>query len=280
MGWPRHAEGTGQPAQHTSEGWRRGWTQPWGHWPRDADAAGAYWSQGQRQSADSLQNEGWDRTQSSGPWRCDEDGIEKQVQRKAAGRLFARALQAATKTEQHTKPEPTESVPVATASATWKACPRDDDIHSKMCNTGRVDPFDVGYACTFIPDHQPEGRAANQPLSRVWQSAKVLDHAPDKVVYIGHEQPLEVFRAKLPSGKEQLLTTEGWKLWILQKSALQRHPKKCIIAPKILMDEEIINQKIHEADIPDDVDTTYIKSDDGAKTYFSWRDSVARRKTN
>ena len=102
-----------------------------------------------------------------------------------------------------------------------------------MCSLGRVDPFEVGYACTSIPDHQPEGRAPNQPLSRVWQAAKVLDHAIDKVVYStrlclphgpalwlpGYEQPIEVFRAILPSGREQLLTTEGWKLWILQRSA-------------------------------------------------------------
>ena len=52
------------------------------------------------------------------PLRCEEEGIEKQVQRKAAGHLFARALMTATKTEQDAKPEPAESVPVATASET------------------------------------------------------------------------------------------------------------------------------------------------------------------
>ena len=61
-------------------------------------------------------------------------------------------------------------------------------------------------------------------LSRVWQS-----NAVDKVVYIGYEQPIEVFRAILPSGREQLLTTEGWELWILQRFALPRHPKKALI---------------------------------------------------
>ena len=85
----------------------------------------------------------------------------------------------------------------------WLTHPKEGDIHSKMRSLGRVDPFEVGYACRSIPDHQPEGRAPNQPLSCVWQSAKVLDHAINKVVYIGYEHP---------SGREQLLTTEGWKL--------------------------------------------------------------------
>lgn len=146
-----------------------------------------------------------------------------------------------------------------------------------MCSLGRVDPFEVGYACRSIPDHQPEGRAPNQPLTRVWQAAKVLDHAVDKIVYIGYEQPIEVFRAKLPSGREQLLTTEGWKLWILQRSALARHPKKALIAPKILMDEELINEKIKAADIPEDVDVTYLQSEDGSSRYFSWREVVASK---
>ncbi|CAE7925311.1 unnamed protein product [Symbiodinium necroappetens] len=163
-------------------------------------------------------------------------------------------------------PEPSEIATVAPES----------DIHS-MCSLGRVDPFEVGYACPSMPDHQPEGRAPNQPLSRVWQSAKVLDHAIDKVVHIGYEQPIEVFRARLPSGRERLLTTEGWKLWILQRSALARFPKKALIAPKILMDEEAINEKIEAADIPEDVDATYLKSEDGTSTHFSWRDVVASK---
>ena len=201
-----------------------------------------------------------------------------------AGRLFARALRPAAHPQRRAEPEPSEiaTAPAPAPRETWAACPKESDIHSKMCSLGRVDPFEVGYACTSIPDHQPEGRAPNQPLSRVWQSAKVLDHAIDKVVYIGYEQPIEVFRAILPSGREQLLTTEGWKLWILQRSALARFPKKVLIAPKILMDEEIINEKIKAADIPgmsaalifsliipEDVDATYLRSEDGTSTHFS-----------
>ncbi|CAE7539945.1 unnamed protein product, partial [Symbiodinium sp. CCMP2456] len=193
-------------------------------------------------------------------------------------RLFARALQSATTGQRRAEPEVSEIATVAPAPREmWVAHPKESDIHSKMCSTGRVDPFEVGYACTSIPDHQPDGRAANQPLSRVWQSAKVLDHAVDKVVYIGHEQPVEVFRAKLPSGREQLLTTEGWKLWILQRSALARWPKKAIIPTKILMDEDEVNEKIKNADIPDDVDSTYMQSEDGARTLFSWRAVMASK---
>ncbi|CAE7185103.1 unnamed protein product, partial [Symbiodinium necroappetens] len=135
----------------------------------------------------------------------------------------------------------------------WLTHPKEGDIHSKMCSLGRVDPFEVGYACTSIPDHQPEGRAPNQPLSYVWQSAKVLDHAINKVVYIGYEHP---------SGRAY---------------ALARHPKKALIAPKILMDEDLINEKIKGADIPDDVDATYMKSADGTCTYVSWRDVMASK---
>ncbi|CAE7615614.1 B4GALT6 [Symbiodinium sp. KB8] len=195
----------------------------------------------------------------------DDVGLDRQLQRKAAGRLFARAMRSATTAthgQQRAEPEPSETATVAPAPReTWAACPKESDIHSKMCSLGRVDPFEVGYACRSIPDHQPEGRAPNQPLTRVWQAAKVLDHAVDKIVYIGYEQPIEVFRAKLPSGREQLLTTEGWKLWILQRSALARHPKKALIAPKILMDEDDINEKIKSADIPEDVDATYLQSE-------------------
>ncbi|CAE7795997.1 unnamed protein product [Symbiodinium sp. CCMP2592] len=200
-------------------------------------------------------------------------GLDQQLQRKAAGRLFARALRA-TNPARRAEPEPSDAT-VAPARETWTAFPKDSDIHSQMCSTGRVDPFDVGYACKDIPDHQPDGRAAKQPLSRVWQSAKVLDDG--KTVYIGREQPIEVFRAKLPNGREQLLTTEGWKLWILQRSALARYPKKAVIAPKILMDEDAINDIIKDADIPDDVDAPYMKSEDGKCTYFSWRDVLASK---
>jgi len=194
-----------------------------------------------------------------------------------AGRLFARALHSTTNPQRRAEPKPSHTTVAPAPKETWAACPKESDIHSKMCSLGRVDPFEVGYACTSIPDHQPDGRAPNQPLSRVWQSAKVLDHAIDKVVYIGYEQPIEVFRAKLANGREQILTTEGWKLWILQRSALARHPKNALIAPKILMDEDVINEKIKSADIPDDVDATYLKSEDGTCTYFSWRDVVARK---
>ncbi|CAE7492478.1 CACNA1E [Symbiodinium sp. CCMP2456] len=86
-----------------------------------------------------------------------------------------------------------------------------------------------------------------------WSStlADCQTHAVDKVVYIGHEQPIEVFRAKLPIGRKQ------WKLWILQRSALARWPKKIIIPTKIFMDEDEITEKIKNTDIPDDVDATY-----------------------
>ncbi|CAE7457224.1 unnamed protein product [Symbiodinium sp. CCMP2592] len=208
-----------------------------------------------------------------------DEGLDQQLQSKAAGRLFARALRSATIPQRRVGPEPSEPSETATVAPapreTWAACPKESDIHSQMCGTGRVDPFDVGYACTSIPDHQPDGRAAKQPLSRVWQSAKVLDDG--KMVYIGHEQPIEVFRAKLANGREQLLTTEGWKLYILQRSALARYPKKAVIAPKILMDEDVINEKIQNADIPDDVDATYMKSEDGTRVMFSWRDVLASK---
>ena len=192
--------------------------------------------------------------------------------------MFVAVAATATNTNPQLReePVPSETATVAPApSETWAACPKEGDIHSKMCSTGRVDPFEVGYACTSIPDHQPDGRAAKQPLSRVWQSAKVLDDG--KVVYIGHEQPVEVFRAKLANGREQLLTTEGWKLWILQRSALARYPKKVVIAPKILMDQDAINEIIKNADIPDNVDATYMKSEDGKCTLFSWRDVLASK---
>ncbi|CAE7848388.1 unnamed protein product, partial [Symbiodinium microadriaticum] len=193
---------------------------------------------------------------------------DKQLQRKAAGRLFARALLSATKTQRRAGAEPAEPEQ-SSRRETWAACPEESDIHSKMCSLGRVDPFEVGYACRSIPDYQPEGRAPNQPLTRVWQAAKVLDHAVDKVVYIVND---------LVHGMVQHFTSgTSWKLWILQRSALARHPKKALIAPKILMDEEAINEKIKAADIPEDVDVTYLQSEDGSCRYFSWREVVASK---
>ena len=41
-----------------------------------------------------------------------------------------------------------------------------------------------------------------------------------------------------------------------QKSALARHPKKAIIAPKTLMDEDIINEKVKNDDVPHNLDAT------------------------
>ena len=43
------------------------------------------------------------------------------------------------------------------------------------------------------------------------------------------------------------------------------------------MDEDLINEKIKGADIPDDVDATYMKSADGTCTYVSWRDVMASK---
>ncbi|CAE7234372.1 unnamed protein product [Symbiodinium microadriaticum] len=299
--WSRDAEGTEKEVKHEAEeGWSyrtrgdsgslqdEGWNHSWRSWPRDKGWKG--WSNGSRRGSGSVQEEGWNErwrqwSQDEGfktkpPQKHEEGGgLDQRLQRQAAGRLFARALRSAAHPQRRAEPEASQiaTAPAPAPRETWAAYPKESDIHSKMCSLGRVDPFEVGYACTSIPDHQPEGRAPNQPLSRVWQSAKVLDHAVDKVVYIGYEQPIEVFRAILPSGREQLLTTEGWKLWILQRSALARFPKKALIAPKILMDEEAINEKIKAADIPEDVDATYLKSEDGTSTHFSWRAVVASK---
>ncbi|CAE7457236.1 unnamed protein product [Symbiodinium sp. CCMP2592] len=317
--WSRDAQGTEHEVKHEDEeGWSyrtrsdsgslqdEGWNHSWRSWAWDkgsgtrqrhgeGDEGWSWWSNDSWRDSGSAQEQGWNQT-----WRQwspdegvegfktkqaqnDDAGLDKQLQRKAAGRLFARALQSATATntnpQRRAEPEPSEPSETATVAPapreTWAACPKESDIHSQMCGTGRVDPFDVGYACTSIPDHQPDGRAAKQPLSRVWQSAKVLDDG--KMVYIGHEQPIEVFRAKLANGREQLLTTEGWKLYILQRSALARYPKKAVIAPKILMDEDVINEKIQNADIPDDVDATCMTSEDGTCSLFSWRDVLASK---
>ena len=43
------------------------------------------------------------------------------------------------------------------------------------------------------------------------------------------------------------------------------------------MDEEAINEKIKAADIPEDVDATYLRSEDGTSTHFSWRAVVASK---
>ena len=107
--------------------------------------------------------------------------------------------------------------------------PKELNIHSRMFSFGRVDPFEVGYACSCR--HTPPRRGPHAPI----YTSSSGYHSPeprvavDKVVYIGYEQPIEVFRAILPSGREQLLTTEGWELWILQRFALPRHPKKALI---------------------------------------------------
>ena len=93
---------------------------------------------------------------------------------------------------------------------------RQEDI-TVCTDMGRISPFSVGYACTEIGDKQPEGRAANILLSRVWQQVKVNSDAD--TCYLGHEFAMLVFRARAVDGREQLFTTEPWKLYCLQRAA-------------------------------------------------------------
>ena len=155
----------------------------------------------------------------------------------------------------------------ASAAKAWTACPRQEDI-TVPSDMGRVSPFDVAYACSAISDKQPDGRAANILLSRVWQQVKVNSDA--ETCYLGHEFPIPVFRARSADGEEQLFTTEPWKLYCLQRAAVARRRLKPVIQPKFIMDVSVIEEFLRDARIPENFNTIRIVSPDGAAEVFSW----------
>ena len=171
---------------------------------------------------------------------------------------------AATITGSETSHPPEAAAPAAKA---WTACPRQGDI-TVPSDMGRVSPFDVAYACSEIPDKQPDGRAANILLSRVWQQVKVNSDA--ETCYLGHEFPIQVFRAKSEDGEEQLFTTEPWKLYCLQRAAVARRRLKPVIQPRFIMDVSVIEEFLKDAWIPENFNKIRIVSPDGAAEVFSW----------
>ena len=168
--------------------------------------------------------------------------------------------------------EPVQAVEVQPKR--WAPCFRESDV-TMGYGMGRVDPFSVGYACRDIPDRQPEGRNVNKPLNRVWQEVKV--NQCEDICYLGYEHPIEVFRAVSAEGQEQLFTTQGWKLQLLQVAALARHPKKAIIQPKFVLEEADIGAILVEADIPEDFNTVHIVGEDGVRP-FSWETIVKQKR--
>ena len=159
--------------------------------------------------------------------------------------------------------EKTSSTPVRARSA----CPRQDDV-TVGADMGLISPFSVGYACSQIGDRQPDGRAANVLLSRVWQEVKV--NADDEVCYLGHEGPIVAFRAQTADGLEQLFTTEPWKLYCLQRAAVARTSLKAIIMPRFILDAAVIESMLATLQIPEDFNRICIASPDGAEQHFSW----------
>ena len=175
------------------------------------------------------------------------------------------------KEEPAEQAEPVQAVEVQPKR--WAPCPKESDA-TMLYGMGRVDPFAVGYACRAIPDKQPEGRNVNKPLSRVWQEVKV--NQCEGICYLGYEHPIEVFRAVSAEGQEQLFTTQGWKLQLLQAAALARYPKKAIIQPKFLLEKADIDAILADTEIPEDFNTVNIVGEDGVRP-FSWEAIVQQK---
>ena len=133
---------------------------------------------------------------------------------------------------------------------------------------GLISPFSVGYACSQIGDRQPDGRAANVLLSRVWQEVKA--NADGEVCYLGHESPIAVFRAQTADGCEQLFTTEPWKLYCLQQAAVARPGLRPVIMPRFILDAAEIESTLSTMQIPEDFNSICITTPEGAEMHFSW----------
>ncbi|CAE7739539.1 Upf1, partial [Symbiodinium pilosum] len=154
-----------------------------------------------------------------------------------------------------------------TSERMWTACPRQEDV-TVCSDMGRISPFSVGYAGAEISDKQPEGRAANILLRRVWQQVKV--NADAETCYLGHESPILIFRARTADGREQLFTTEPWKLYCLQRAAVARRRLKPIIQPRFILDAAVIEDILDSVHIPENLNEIRIVSPDGAEDHFSW----------
>ena len=160
----------------------------------------------------------------------------------------------------------------STAECIWTAFPRKEDI-TVSTDMGRISPFSVGYACAEMGDKQPEGRAANILLSRVWQQVKV--NADAEACYLGHEFPIVVFRARAADGREQLFTTQPWKLYCLQRAALARRHLRPVIQPRFLLEAAEIQDILDSVQIPDNFNEIRIVSPEGAEEHFSWEKLVS-----
>ena len=120
---------------------------------------------------------------------------ERRLRRQAPDTPPTEAPSTALTPEPAPQTEETEPVEVvegapkssSTADRIWTAFPRKENI-----TVGT--PFSVGYACVEMGDKQPEGRAKDILLSRVWQQVKVNADAKDW--YFGYEFPIVVFRAR------------------------------------------------------------------------------------
>lgn len=139
----------------------------------------------------------------------------------------------------------------------WTAFPRKEDI-TVGTEMGRVSPFSVGYACAEMGDKQPEGRAKDILLSRVWQQVKV--NADAKACYSGHEFPIVVFRARAAEGREQLFTTQPWKLCCLQTAAVARRHLKPVIRLRFLLEAAEIDDILGSVQIPENFNEIRIVS--------------------
>ena len=163
--------------------------------------------------------------------------------------------------------------PAVTESKAWTPCPKQSDV-TVCSDMGRISPFAVGYACSQIGHKQPEGRAENIPLSRVWQQVKVNSDA--EACYLGHEFPMMVFRAQSADGTEQLFTTEPWKLYCLQRAAVARKHLKPIIQPRFILDSAVIEEILKDANIPENFNQICIIGPDGEEERFSWEAKVSK----
>ncbi|OLQ00751.1 hypothetical protein AK812_SmicGene16556 [Symbiodinium microadriaticum] len=139
----------------------------------------------------------------------------------------------------------------------WTAFPRKEDI-TVGTEMGRISPFSVGYACAEMGDKQPEGRAKDILLSRVWQQVKV--NADAKACYSGHEFPIVVFRARAAEGREQLFTTQPWKLYCLQTAAVARRHLKPVIRLRFLLEAAEIDDILGSVQIPENFNEIRIVS--------------------
>ena len=161
----------------------------------------------------------------------------------------------------------------ATAECVWTAFQGTEDI-TVGTDMGRISPFSVGYACVEMGNKQPEGRAKDILLSRVWQQVKVNPDAT--ACYLGHEFPIVVFRARAADGREQLFTTQPWKLYCLQRAAVARRQIKPVIQPRFFLEAAEIEDILGSVQIPENLNEIRIVNPDGdgAEEHFSWEKFV------